>query len=208
MASVVMNPGSAVALADWWHLKRRPDLGRNGTRDLVSLDERGLTLVEVLVAAAIIGIGLVGLLTVVPVSSFGVREGNNLTTATFLANQKMEELKNAVWQQIPANDCIGLSAANGNVAPTSNTCTRTNPTACNSGAACTTASDETPLAGYNGYNRTLRIVDCSTVAGGCGGVKDPNFRPGTRTVAYHSITGARSGSGRASQAPALTRHLG
>jgi len=183
-------------------------LGRNGTRDLVSLDERGLTLVEVLVAAAIIGIGLVGLLTVVPVSSFGVREGNNLTTATFLANQKMEELKNAVWQQIPANDCIGLSAANGNVAPTSNTCTRTNPTACNSGAACTTASDETPVAGYNGYNRTVRIVDCSTVAGGCGGVNDANFRRVTVTVTYHAITGAGSGSAGSTKPTVLTLNLG
>src|SRR3989442_7287448 len=50
------------------------DLGHGTVRHLQMLNERGLTLVEVLVAAAIIGIGLVGLMTVVPVSSFGVRE--------------------------------------------------------------------------------------------------------------------------------------
>jgi len=47
-------------------------LGRYGTRTVMTLNERGITLVEVLVAAGIIGIGLVGLLTVVPISSYAV----------------------------------------------------------------------------------------------------------------------------------------
>ena len=170
-------------------------------------DERGITLAEVLMAAAIIGIGLVGLLTVVPISSFAVYEGNGLTTATFLANQKMEEIKNGVWMQIPVNDCVGLSAANGNVAPTSNTCTRTNPTVCNSGAACAIAADETPVAGYTGYNRTVRIVDCSTVAGGCGGVADANFRRVTVTVTYHAITGTGAGAAGSTKPTVLTMNL-
>ncbi len=131
------------------------------------LNERGLTLVEILVAAFIIGIGLVGLMSVVPISSYGLHEGNSLTRATFLAEQKMEEIKNAAWQQTPANDCVGVSAGNGNVAPTSTTCTRTNPTACASGGACPIAGDEAPVAGNTGYTRTVRIADCATVAGGC-----------------------------------------
>ena len=57
-------------------------MGRYGTRTVMILSERGITLVEVLMAAAIIGIGLVGLLTVVPISSYAVYEGNSLTTAT------------------------------------------------------------------------------------------------------------------------------
>jgi Prokaryotic N-terminal methylation motif len=170
-------------------------------------DERGITLAEVLMATAIIGIGLVGLLTVVPISSFAVYEGNGLTTATFLANQKMEEVKNAVWQQIPAGDCVGVSAGNGNFAPTSNACTRTNPTVCNSGAACTTTADEAPVAGYAGYNRTVRIVDCSTVAGGCGGVVDPNFRRVTVTVTYHAITGTGTGTAGTTKPIVLTMNL-
>ncbi|PYN71260.1 MAG: hypothetical protein DMD90_00140, partial [Candidatus Rokuibacteriota bacterium] len=63
----------------------------------MTLNERGITLAEVLMATAMIGIGLVGLLTVVPISSYAVYEGNSLTTATFLANQKLEEIKNGVW---------------------------------------------------------------------------------------------------------------
>jgi type II secretory pathway pseudopilin PulG len=176
-------------------------------------DERGITLAEVLMATAIIGIGLVGLLTVVPVSSYSVREGNSLTTATFLANQKMEEIKNAVWQQFPlipppgGNDCVGVSAGNGNVTPTSNNCTRTNPTVCNAGAACTIAADEVPVAGYTEYNRTVRIVDCSTVAGGCGGVVDPNFRRVTVTVTYHAITGTGTGTAGTTKPVVLTMNL-
>ena len=183
-------------------------MGRYGTRTVMILSERGITLVEVLMAAAIIGIGLVGLLTVVPISSYAVYEGNSLTTATFLANQKMEEVKNGVWQQIPAMDCVGVSPGNGDFAPTSTTCTRTNPTACNSGGGCTTAVDEIPVAGYTGYNRSVRIVDCATVAGGCGGVTDANFRRVTVTVTYHAITGTGSGAAGSTKPTVLTMNLG
>lgn len=152
-------------------------------------DQRGMTVVEVLVAAVIIGIGLIGVFTVVPISSYGIFEGNHLTTATFLAEQRLEELKNGVWQQTPANDCVGLSAGNGDVAPTSTTCARTNPTVCNSGAACAIASDESPVTGYSGYGRQVRIVDCGSVAGGCGGVTDSNMRRISVTVTYTPLTG-------------------
>ena len=153
------------------------------------LNERGFTLVEIVMATAIIGIGLVGLMAVVPISSYGVYEGNSLTTATFLAEQKLEEIKNAVWQKLPPKDCVGVSAGNGNVAPTSTTCSRTNPTACTAGATCTASANESPISGNSGYTRTVRIVDCATVAGGCGGVSDPNLRRVTVTVSYRPLTG-------------------
>ena len=183
-------------------------MGRYGTRTVMTLNERGITLAEVLMATAMIGIGLVGLLTVVPISSYAVYEGNSLTTATFLANQKLEEIKNGVWLQIPANDCVGLSAGNGDFAPTSNTCTRTNPTVCNAPGACAIAADEIPVAGYTGYNRSVRIVDCATVAGGCGGVTDANFRRVTVTVTYHAITGTGSGAAGSTKPTVITTNLG
>ncbi|PYN99335.1 MAG: hypothetical protein DMD91_12890 [Candidatus Rokuibacteriota bacterium] len=161
----------------------------SGMASATITNERGLTLVEILVAAAVIGIGLVGLMAVVPISSYGLYEGNSLTRATFLAEQKMEEVKNAVWQQSSAIDCVGLSAGNGDVAPTSTTCTRTNPTACASGAACSIAVDEASVTANAGYARTVRIVDCASVAGGCGGVADANLRRVTVTVTYRPLSG-------------------
>ena len=72
-------------------------------------DERGLTLAEILVALLVIGVGLVGIAVVVPVSSYGVQEGNQLSTATFLAEQMIERTRSVAWTAIPATDCLGLS---------------------------------------------------------------------------------------------------
>ncbi len=172
------------------------------------LNERGLTLVEILVAAFIIGIGLVGLMSVVPISSYGLHEGNSLTRATFLAEQKMEEIRNAVWLQSSGIDCVGLSAGNGDVAPTSTTCTRQNPTACASGGACPIAADEASVAGNTGYTRTLRIVDCATVAGGCGTVIDANFRRVTVTVTYQPLSGSGATPAGSTKPVVLTTNIG
>jgi len=79
-------------------------------------DERGLTLAEILVALLVIGVGLVGIAVVVPVSSYGVQEGNQLSTATFLAEQMIERTRSVAWTAVPAIDCLGLSA--GDTAPT------------------------------------------------------------------------------------------
>jgi type II secretory pathway pseudopilin PulG len=152
-------------------------------------DEGGITIIELLIVAAIVGVGIVGVMTVVPLSSYGVYEGAHLSTATFLAEQKLEELKNARWQATPANDCLGLSTGNGDVAPTSTTCTRTDPTPCTTGAMCSVADDETAVAGYPDYGRTIRIVDCATWPGGCGGVVDTNMRRIILTVTYRPLTG-------------------
>src|SRR5262245_37390354 len=62
--------------------------GLDGPRDDWTLkrvkESAGFTLPEVLFAAAIIGIGLVGLMVVVPVGSYGVQQGNQVSTAAFL----------------------------------------------------------------------------------------------------------------------------
>ncbi len=54
----------------------------------------GFTLVEVLLAAMIITIAFVTLLSVIPYSTAAVQSGNQTSTATFLANQKLAEAKN------------------------------------------------------------------------------------------------------------------
>ncbi len=147
-----------------------------------------MSLAEILVACVIIAIGLVGLLSAVPTASYGIQEGRQLSTATFLANQRLEQARNAAWTSVPANDCLGKSASAG-VAPTS--------AACN-GAAATTFADEGPLAApYSDYSRTVRITDCSAGAG-CGGTvyacPDQGvascLREVTVTVSYRPSTAA------------------
>ena len=69
--------------------------------------ERGFTLAEVLVAAFLVAVGLAGLLASVPLGSFAVQEGKQVSTATFLANQKLEEVRHMPWKSLPANDCLG-----------------------------------------------------------------------------------------------------
>jgi type II secretory pathway pseudopilin PulG len=132
-------------------------------------DARGITLAEILVATMIISIGLVGLAVVIPLAGYGVNEGNSLSTATFLAEQRLEEVRNADWTTTPsANDCLGIGPS---AAPTSTTCARSavgTQTACSSGTSCTTYPDEASVTGYPAYGRTVRVTDCSATS--CAGV--------------------------------------
>jgi Tfp pilus assembly protein PilV len=60
-----------------------------------AIDERGLTLAEVLVATVIIAAGFLAVLTAFPQAMSGVQTGNEESTATFLAQQKLESLRSA-----------------------------------------------------------------------------------------------------------------
>jgi type II secretory pathway pseudopilin PulG len=57
--------------------------------------ESGLTLVEIIVAAAVIGLGLVGVVAGFLYAVGGIEAGRQQTTAVFLAEQRMEQLKAA-----------------------------------------------------------------------------------------------------------------
>src|SRR5689334_23657197 len=78
--------------------------------------QAGFTLAEVLCATGIITVAFVTLLSVIPYSSAALQNGNQTSTATFLANQKVEEAKNVLWTDTPSNDCLGISAG-GSAAP-------------------------------------------------------------------------------------------
>ena len=162
-----------------------------------ALDDRGVTLAETLVATAVIGIGLVALAGTLPLSSYGVHEGRALSTATFLAEQKLEEIRNAAWTTTSptspaAVDCLGTGGA-----PTSTMCTRSQPTRCTSGSPCTTYADERPseIAGYPAYSRAVRIWDCAQApapetGAGCAGVANAGMRLVRVTVGYAPIAAA------------------
>ena len=79
-------------------------LGRRSFRG-----DSGFTLPEVLLAAMIITVAFVTLLAVIPYSSAAVQSGSQISTATFLADQKLEEAKLVPWTATPDNDCLGVS---------------------------------------------------------------------------------------------------
>src|SRR5438445_13727778 len=71
----------------------------------------------------IVGIGLAGLMIVVPIGSFGLAEGNQLTTATFLAEERLEHVRKALWTSSPDNDCVGIGPMAAPTVPATKKCT-------------------------------------------------------------------------------------
>jgi type IV pilus assembly protein PilV len=166
------------------------------TRPHPLADERGLTLAEILVAMVILAIGLVGLASVMPISSYGLQEGNQMTTATFLAEQRLEQVKAAKWTTTPDEDCLGTSGiTSASWAFTSGT----SPSVvgkCDVNGDGTAAEnnsypDETPVtspAGYGRYTRYVRIRPCDAGGSDCG-VSDASMRMITVRVYYTPLQG-------------------
>jgi type IV pilus modification protein PilV len=150
--------------------------------------ECGMTLAEVLVAVAIIAIGLLALLSTIPLASYATQEGSQTSTATFLANQRLEQVRNAQWSATPAVDNLGISASS-TAAPLS--------------GATTTFADESPMAApYAAYTRQVRITDCGTGAG-CTGITNSGMRLATVTVSYTPLS-ATGTAGTASRSVAVS----
>lgn len=142
-------------------------------------NQQGMTLAEILVAVVIIVVGLVALASAIPLANYGVQEGKQISTATFLANARLEQVRNAQWAAIPNTDNLGLSAVAGSA-----------PQA----GGITTFPDETPMAApYAGYSRQVRVTDCGAGAG-CSGITDPDLRQVTVTVSYTPLTGVGQGT--------------
>jgi hypothetical protein len=140
-----------------------------------------------------VSVGVVALLSLAPIANYGLHEGSHLSTATFLAEQKLEELRGARWSAVPAVDCLGLSPQDSG--PISNACARPGPAACNPESACNVSPDEPSVAGHPGYGRRVRVADCAAVPGGCGGVASAALRQLVVTVTYQPLTGtARIGA--------------
>jgi type II secretory pathway pseudopilin PulG len=144
-------------------------------------NERGITVAEVLIAAAILGLGLAALMTVVPVASYAIQDGNQTSTATYLAQQRLEQVRNALWTAV--DDCVGLSpdATSQPVPSPAGTC----------GATAVTFPDEASVPGFAQYARSVRISDCGVTA--CDGIITHSAMRLVRvTVTYRPISAAGS----------------
>lgn len=72
--------------------------------------EHGLTLVEVLAALSVLSIGLVALISLLPLAGFGVHEGAHRSGAAFLATQRLEQIRLAAGSA-PISDSDEASLA-------------------------------------------------------------------------------------------------
>lgn len=172
-------------------------------RPFPAMNEDGLTIAEVLVAVAILGVALAALAGAIPTAAYGIQEGAQLSTATFLAEQRMEQVRNATWRKplpappaapaLSAVDTLGVSPSRA-TAPVGDDRAVTFP-------------DETPLgAPYVNYWRTVRIADCGT-SPGCSGVLDPGLRQVTVTVGYRPITSGGQAPAGTSKTVSLTMRV-
>jgi prepilin-type N-terminal cleavage/methylation domain-containing protein len=165
---------------------------RNALRQRRRRDgDGGFTLAEVLLAVFIIAIAFVALLSTIPYSSAAVQGGNQTSTATFLANQKLEEAKNVPWTATPGNDCLGISAG-GTAAPSvpaGGTCTL-NGVVLGAGTALPWAADQgaTAIPNFSGYSRSVRITDCTVSPALCTGIADAAVRLVTVSVTFRPMT--------------------
>lgn len=165
-------------------------------------DQRGMTLAEVLVALPIITIGLIALLSAIPLSTYATQEGRQTSTATFLANQRLEQVRNAQWSAT-----CQVDAATGLVVPGAAIVTDKVGVSASATAApqdpspAVTFADESPVAApYTGYSRQVRITDSVAGAPTCtaaGVMSGTGIRQVTVTVAYTplSATGTNAVSG-------------
>lgn len=131
-----------------------------------------MTVAEVIIALFVITVGLVGLMAAIPLSTSQIGEAHLKTTATFLAQQRVEQIRNAQWTGSPAADTLGGSGSNGS-------------------SAVAEWPDESAVTNYSRFARTVRIVDCS-VSPGCGMTTDSTLatlRQVTVTVRFARMTG-------------------
>lgn len=135
-------------------------------------DTRGMTVAEVLIALFVITVGLLGLMAAMPLSTSQIGEANLKTIATFLAQQRMEQIKNARWTTAaPAADNLGGGGSDGS-------------------AAIDLWADEAAVAGYPQFQRQVRIRDCSVAT--CGIAVHASLatlRQVTVTVSFARMTG-------------------
>ena len=158
-------------------------------------DQHGMTIVEIMFAVGILGVGLLALSAAIPLAAYGIQEGKQLSTATFLANQRMEQVRNAQWvcqSGAPDLDNLGVSAS-PTVAPVS--------------GAITTFPDESPVAApYTDYSRTVRITN-SGAGDWCNVPASPDQRQVTVTVTYRPMTGIGMSPAGTAKATVVTMYI-
>jgi type II secretory pathway pseudopilin PulG len=130
-------------------------------------DESGLTLIEILMAVAVIMIGLVAILQWFPMGTAGVETGKRQSTAVFLAEQRLEQIKS--WA---VSGAAGANFANFPVCGTP-----PNPP-CNVPGTPLVDDAFNSIPGYGEYSRSVIVEDGPT----------PTMRMVRVQVSYRRVT--------------------
>jgi hypothetical protein len=142
--------------------------------------ERGLTLAEVLPALALLSIGLVAMISLLPPAGSSLHEGEHRSRATFLAAERLEQIRHAVGRSDPDTDPLREAAA--------------------------AFPDEPALAApHAAFSRSVRILDCGLPLG-CSGVQSPGVRQVSVTVGYPGVAAGVAAPHRG--AVVLTTYIG
>jgi Tfp pilus assembly protein PilV len=168
-------------------------------------DQGGMTLAEILVALPIITIGLLALLSAIPLATYATQDGSQTSTATFLANQRLEQVRNAQWSaQCQVDATTGLVIPGAAVVTDKVGVSSPSTVAPKDSTAAVTFADESPVAApYTRYSRQVRITDTFAAAPVCdaaGNMTGTGMRTVTVTVTYtplsatgkNAVSGARS----------------
>jgi prepilin-type N-terminal cleavage/methylation domain-containing protein len=141
--------------------------------------QRGFTLPEVLVAVFVIVIGLVAVATGFQYATSGVATGRGETMATFLAQQRIEQLKTvAMTNYDPPYPGVSLAAGT-----TTEYCQTSNIGA--TSANC----QSTAISGTTSYTRVTTITD-NPGGTGCSGVAPLLCKRIRVSVTYRPVTSA------------------
>jgi prepilin-type N-terminal cleavage/methylation domain-containing protein len=165
----------------------------------VKAPARGFTLVEVLVASAVLTVGFAGLASMLALSSYGVREGRYRSVAVALADARAEQITAALWDA--SGDCLGLSASSA-LPPVTVACP-------GHGAGHAPFPDE--LAGtlpppFDQFARAVRVQSCA--APGACPVATPDLRRVTVVVSYTPISALGGRLAGLHQSVAVSRLVG
>jgi prepilin-type N-terminal cleavage/methylation domain-containing protein len=141
--------------------------------------QRGFTLAEVLVAVFVILVGLVAIATGFQYATSGVATGRGETMATFLAQQRIEQLKTvAMTNYDPPYPGVSLAAGT-----TTEYCQTSNIGATSSNC------QSTAFSGTTTYTRVTTITD-NPGGTGCTGVAPLLCKRIRVSVTYRPVTGA------------------
>ena len=133
-------------------------------------EEQGLTLAEVLAALTVLSIGLLAMISSLPLAGSGVHEGGHRSGAAFLAAQRLEQVRHAVGLAEREHDPLN--------------------------EATVSFPDEPALAPpHEAFSRSLRVRDCG-LASGCSGAETPGVRQVSVIVTYPAAPGQGSPSHR------------
>ncbi len=140
-----------------------------------------MTLVEVLAALSVLAVGIVAMITLLPLAGFGIREGAHRSTAVFMAADRLEQVRRMVGTAASQDDPLGP----GPIA----------------------LPDEPTMAPpYEAFARSVRVEECG-LALGCSGTRMPGIRQVTVAVTY-PISDAHAVAPTARGAVVLTTYIG